>query len=200
MPDDVILGHVAVAPKIGIDDVYRHSLDEYHRLIESGGFDEDSRVELLDGVIVAMSPKTPRHERAIGWLMYWLIGALDAERHEVGVGRPLTLSRSEPEPDLFVIARDAPSSFHPATAILVIEVSVSSLPRDLGVKPVIYAAAAIPEYWVLDLDGRRLVVHTNPQPDGYATRREYAEHERVTATALTLPQLDLSLLLRAAVG
>jgi Uma2 family endonuclease len=187
-------------PRLGIDDVHRFTLDEYHRLIESGGFDEDSHVELLDGLLVKMSPKTPEHERAIGWLMYWLIRALDEQRHEVGVGRPLTLERSEPEPDLFVIARDVPSPHHPATAALVIEVSVSSLSRDLAVKPKVYAAAGIPEYWVLDVEGRRLVVHTKPQADGYANRREYAENARVTATALTLPELDLGELLRAAHG
>jgi len=52
---------------------HRFSLEEYHQLIESGGFDEDSRVELIEGVIVDMSPKTAEHENAITWLMRWLI-------------------------------------------------------------------------------------------------------------------------------
>jgi Uma2 family endonuclease len=118
----------------------------------------------------------------------------------VRVENALTLGRSEPQPDVSVIERAAPRPYHPVRAPLVIEVSVSSLTRDLVTKSVVYAAAGVDEYWVVDLDGRRLVVHTKPQADGYVNRREYSENERVTATALTLPELDLAELLRAAHG
>jgi len=192
----------ATVPQLGIDDVHRYSLDEYHRLIECGGFDEDLRVELLDGLLVTMSPKSVEHERAIRKLTRWLVAATDGERYEVGVGCPLTLTQrnSEPEPDLFVIEVGTPSPYHPGTAALVVEVSISSLTRDLGIKAPLYAVAGVREYWVLDIEGRRLVVHTDPQADGYAKRREYGANERVTATALALPELDLGELLRAAHG
>jgi hypothetical protein len=35
------------------------SVDEYHRMIEVGIFDEDEHVELLEGVVVAMTPQSP---------------------------------------------------------------------------------------------------------------------------------------------
>jgi Uma2 family endonuclease len=118
-----------VAVDVDIDQVHRLSLEEYHRLIESGGFDEDTRVELIDGLLVDMSPKTREHESAIRWLNRWLVLACEGQDLEVGVGNPLTLEGSEPEPDFIVVPRDAPRPYHPATAALVIEVSVSSSRR-----------------------------------------------------------------------
>jgi Uma2 family endonuclease len=187
---------VAISAQLGLEDVHRYSLDEYHRLIEAGGFDEDERVELLDGLLVSMSPKTPAHERAVRWLTRWLVQAVDHDRYEVGVGRPLTLRASEPEPDLTVVERGTPEPYHPARAALVIEVAVSSLSRDLGVKPRLYAAA-IPEYWVLDPEGRRMVVHRQPAGDRYAERVERGPGDQLVASAVPLPPLDLGELLRA---
>jgi Uma2 family endonuclease len=189
---------VAARAQIELDEVYRHSLDEYHRLIEAGGFDDRERVELLDGLLVRMSPKTPRHERAVRWLASWLIRALDGDRYTVGIAGPLTIGSSEPEPDLAVIECGTPEPYHPAGAALVIEVAVSSLSRDLGVKTALYAAAAIPEYWVLDLAGRRLVVHRAPDGDHYAQRFEADATATVSAEALPLPPMVMAELLAAA--
>ena len=189
---------MAVRGQLGIEELHRYSLDEYHRLIEAGGFDEDERVELLDGLLVSMSPKTPRHERAVRWLARWLMHAVDDDRYEVGVGSPLTLAASEPEPDLTVLERGAPSPYHPASAALVVEIAVSSLARDLGVKAAVYAAAGVPEYWVLDLAGRQMIVHRQPTDDRYAERFELAVGQRLTAAAVALPALELDELLRAA--
>jgi Uma2 family endonuclease len=183
-----------------LQELHRYTLDEYHQLIESGGLDEDTHVELLDGWLVEMSPKTPRHELAVEWLNYWLIDALDRARFRVRVGGPLTLASSEPEPDLTVVERDAPRPYHPGTASLVVEVARSSLARDLAFKAAIYARADVPEYWVLDLDGRRLVVHRGPTGDSYAERFDVTARERLTAAAVPLPPLDLDELLHAAEG
>lgn len=182
---------------MGIEEVHRYSLEQYHRLIEMGGFDEDERVELLEGLLVVMTPKTPRHEGAAIWLARWLIEGVDASRYEVGVGRPLTIGSSEPEPDLTVVARDAPRPYHPATATLVIEISVSSLARDLGLKAEIYAAAEVSEYWVVDLEGGRLVVHRQPGERRYGVRFDVAAGQSLEASALPLSALNLDDLLRA---
>jgi Uma2 family endonuclease len=191
---------VAVAADIHIDEVHRYSLDAYHRFIDLGAFDEDDRVELIEGVLVRMSPKSPRHERVIRWLTRWLVTSVDDATHEVGVGCPLTLveSGSEPEPDFVVLERGTPSPYHPATAALAIEVAVSSLRRDLRVKARIYAAAGVREYWVVDVDGGRLVVHRNPGPDGYADLIELGPDDRVAAGSVALPELAVRELLRAA--
>ncbi|MGI8729327.1 MAG: Uma2 family endonuclease [Solirubrobacteraceae bacterium] len=191
---------VAVAEQLGSEDLYRYSLDAYHRLVEAGGFGENERVELLDGMIVTMSPKTPEHERALQLLTDWLYDHVDRGRFRIGVATALTLENSEPEPDLVVIERGTPAPYHPSTAALAIEVSVSSLARDLKIKTQVYGSAGVLEYWVLDLQGRRLVAHRDPTDDGYADRREYSAGERVTATAVELPPLDLGELLAVTGG
>jgi Uma2 family endonuclease len=185
---------------VEIDQVHRFTLEEYHQLIESGGFDEDSRVELIEGVICDMSPKSREHEQAIRWLTEWLVINVDRARFEVGVQTALTLDPSEPEPDFAVIPRDAPRPYHPAKATLVIEIAVSSQRRDLISKPRIYARAGIPEYWVIDLDRHRAVAHRQPRADAYAQIDELGPDGRLQAQALSLPPLPLAELLAAAEG
>jgi Uma2 family endonuclease len=179
-------------------DLHRLSLDEYHQLIESGGFDEDARIELIDGLLLDMSPKTREHEQAIRWLTRILYAAVDLERFEVLVAAPLTLGTSEPEPDLAVVGVDASRPYHPGTAALVIEVSVSSRRRDLRVKPGIYARAGVPLYWVIDLDGRRVVVHSEPGHDGYSSIETVSRDGELAALHIGVPAISVAELLAAA--
>ncbi len=188
---------MAASEHVGVEELLPLSLENYHRLVEAGAF-EDERVELLEGLLVRMSPRTPRHERAIRWLSRWLHDATDAEQYDIGVAASLTLAGSEPEPDLAVIERGTPEPYHPGGAALVIEVAVSSLTRDLAVKAALYATAAIPEYWVLDLDGHRLICHRDPRAEGYAHRFEVPAGGQLTAASLALPTLRLDELLAAA--
>jgi Uma2 family endonuclease len=146
---------------VAVEALHRISPDEYRRLIEAGVFDEDARIELIDGLLLDMSPKTRAHENAIAWLNRHFVLNVDQRRFEVRVGAPLTIGTSEPEPDLAVILQSAPRPHHPGTAELVVEVAVSSLTRDLIDKPPIYAEAGVPVYWVVDLDGQRGVIHTS---------------------------------------
>jgi Uma2 family endonuclease len=180
-----------VAVEIKPPDLYRFSLDQYHQLVESGGLDEDTRIELIDGLLVDMSPKTREHEAAIRWLTRLLYAEVDHERFEVLVAAPLTLGASEPEPDLAVVAVDTPRPYHPGTAALVIEVSVSSRRRDLGVKPRIYAQAGVPLYWVIDVDGRRAVAHSHPGPDGYASVETAGPDGELTALHVGIASVSL---------
>ena len=175
-------------------------MDEYHRILEAGGFDEDARVELLGGLLAAMSPKTRAHENAVAWLASWAMRAVDPHVFEVRVASPLTLTDSEPEPDVAVIAHSAPRPYHPATATLIIEVSASSLRRDLGTKAQLYARAGVPEYWVLDLDHRQLVIKRDVRPaaEQYAQSFELDESARITAEAVSLPDLAVADIFAAA--
>jgi Uma2 family endonuclease len=179
-------------------EVHRWTPEEYHRLVESGAFDEDTRIELIDGLLVDMSPKSPAHEYALEWLDRAIQLAVDDARFRVRVQMALSLGASEPEPDLAVVELDTPRPYHPATAALVIEVSVSSLRRDLRTKPKVYGRAGIPLYWVVDLDNRRAVAHSDPGPEGYGSVEVLGPDDELTATHIGLPSMSLAELLAAA--
>jgi Uma2 family endonuclease len=186
-----ILSPMAAAEHLGVEALLPLSLENYHRLVEAGGF-EGERVELLDGLLVRMSPKSEGHEAATEFLLEWLMNHLDLGRYVVGCQRALTIGDSEPEPDLVVRERDAPKPYHPSSAVLVIEVAASSLPVDLAVKAPLYASAGIAEYWVLDLDGRRAIVHREPGPGGYRQRLKVTADQQLASVALPLPALRVA--------
>jgi Uma2 family endonuclease len=179
-------------------EVHRWTLEEYHQLVESGGFDEDTRIELIDGLLLDMSPKGAEHENALEWLDRMIQRAVDHERFRVRVQMALSFGSSEPEPDLVVVERDAPAPHHPGTAALVVEVAMTSQRRDLRVKPRIYAQAGVPHYWVIDLAKRRAVVHTEPGRDGYGSVEVLGPDAELAAPHVGLPPFALAELLAAA--
>jgi Uma2 family endonuclease len=127
------------------------------RMVETGILAEDEPVELLHGVLTAVSPKSPAHGVVLSRLLTWLAPGLAAARYVARTEHPVSVPdrTSLPEPDLAVIAPDVDlTSTHPTTALLVVEVSVTSLRIDATVKPALYAAAGVPEYWVVDVPGR----------------------------------------------
>jgi Uma2 family endonuclease len=185
---------------VEIDELHRISVDDYHRLAEAGAEEFLPHVELIDGLLVRKDMKSPEHENAIAWLLEWLMFGVDRKHFEVRVASALTLEHSEPEPDLMVIARAAPRSRHPTTAVLAIEVSCTSLRRDLRRKAALYAEAGVGEYWVHDVHGRRVVVHRAPRGGSYCEVRELRAGERVADPPAGLPELDVCELLRTVAG
>lgn len=151
----------------------RLSIEDYHRMIETGILGEDERVELLEGVIVAMSPQKDAHAWAIEWLNRFLARTLGDE-FRVRPQLPLTLGElNEPEPDLAVVSSAARvKGEHPGSALLVVEVSgVDSLARDRKVKAPLYARFGILEYWLVDLEHETVEVFGDPDPSAGAYRR-----------------------------
>ena len=141
---------------------------QYDALVDTGLL-EGEPVELLEGMLVEVSPQSEEHADAIMLLTRWLVPRLP-EPWLLRVQSPLAATdRSEPEPDLAVAQRTV--GHHPSTAALAIEVAVSSHRTDLIVKARVYAAARVTEYWVVDVPSREVVVHTEPGPSGYALVR-----------------------------
>jgi Uma2 family endonuclease len=162
---------------------------QYDRLVAEGAFG-DERVELLQGVLVEMSPQDPRHADAVQWLARVLTRALPSDL-DLRVQLPLAVGElSEPEPDLAVVPASRYRTAHPTSARLVIEVARSSQPVDLGPKVSLYAAAGIPEYWVVDLAKPALVVHLDPATDRYQRRAECRDG---VLTAEAVPGLTVDL-------
>jgi Uma2 family endonuclease len=144
---------------------------EYDRLVEAGVFG-DERVELLRGVLVEMSPQGESHGWLVAKLNQWLVEQLFQlglnARYIVRPQLPYAASDdSEPEPDLAVVAQPASGDPHPERAYLLIEVAASSLRKDRKIKSSIYAEAGVPEYWIVDVDGRAVEIFTDPEAGAY---------------------------------
>jgi Uma2 family endonuclease len=154
-----------------------YTVEVYFDLLRQGVLTEDDRVELLDGVIVAEPPMDPLHATSIDLVVCELRRAL-GDRAWVREQKPLVVGdKSVPEPDVAVLPGDAMdyAARHPTTAFLVVEVSHSSLKQDRLSKSRIYAAAAIPEYWIVNLRDDCIEVYR--APDG--AHRVYAHHSVV---------------------
>lgn len=135
-------------------------------MVEDGLF-RDERVELLQGVLVEMSPQGTRHAATLQRLNTKLVPPL-VGRADVRVQLPLAVSaESLPEPDVAVVASGDYDRAHPTTAFLVVEVAESSLNKDRLVKAALYAGAAIQEYWIVDLPAGMIEVHTEPVSGRY---------------------------------
>jgi Uma2 family endonuclease len=169
--------------------------DEVLRMVEVGILGEDEPVELLLGVLTAVGVKTPAHEQVKLRLGRWLAPGFAEGRYDVRTEGPVAVPdrTSLPAPDVAVVARDDAIA-HPATALLVVEVAVSSLRVDTTIKPDLYAAAGVPEYWVVDVVERRLRVFRDPGPEGYASTRTLADGT-ITPTAVETDPLDVAALL-----
>lgn len=143
--------------------LHRLSVEDVFRMAEVGIFAEGTRVELIDGVLVDMISPSPEHSGAVSWLTRHFVGG--STRQEVRVQDLLLVEGGFVLPDLMVIERLARDR-HPSTALLVVEVSVSTLRHDTA-KATRYARAAVDEYWLVDLPARVVRVHSEVRPDGY---------------------------------
>lgn len=166
---------------------HRFTAEEYHRLIEAGVFDEDDRVELLDGEVIEVSPIGSRHGAAVRRATYILMRGLASEAI-VSVQNPVRISDlSEPQPDLALLKprRDFYENSHPTPedVLLILEVAETSAHYDRDVKAPLYAASSIPEVWVLDLSTGFLEVLRQPTPQGYRSILRLAGGERVAPLA-----------------
>ena len=162
---------------------------EYDRLVELGAF-EDERLELLGGLLVFREPQGALHAGVLGWLSNDLIPKLNGRAH-ARIQAPLALSdESEPEPDIALVAPGDYRREHPSAAMLVIEVADSSLGKDKRIKAPLYAAAGIPEYWVVNLRERVLEVYRAPNGEAYRELRCHGTEESVAP--LAFPDLEIS--------
>ena len=158
----------------------RWTCAEFHRFGDMGLF-EGRRAMLIDGVILEQGPMNPPHAITLGL-------ADEALRVAFGPGwwlrqqSPLILGQdTDPEPDLAVVpGRPRDYAGHPTTADLVVEVADSSLDFDTNEKRRLYARAGIREYWVVDINGRRLLVYRDSQAADYANQLTFGPADAVS--------------------
>ena len=166
---------------------------EYHRLVDEGILD-DQPMELLNGEIVVMTPEGEPHA-AIGtdageYLMHVL-----GQRAQVRQAKPITLTAvdSEPEPDLAIVRRLGREYRdhhpYPENVLWLVEYANTSLSKDLEAKKRLYAAAGIPEYWVVNLRDMTVLVFRAPSAETYQTEQTL---ERGVIHPLAFPDVAVS--------
>ena len=152
-------------------------------MAETGILGPDERVELVRGVIRDMSPKNWAHVMTTKVVFRMLEDALRG-RASVYQEAPLVAEGidSEPEPDVLVCSNPDEWAYRSRRTkpLLVIEVANSSLEYDLSEKASLYAEAGVPEYWVVNLVDRVLMVFREPLKGSYQVRLSLDETTRVT--------------------
>jgi len=162
------------------DLILRLRIEQYHAIIQAGILTDDDSVELLEGWLVFKMPKNPPHRVTTRLVRTALENFLPAGWY-VDSQEPITLSNSEPEPDIVVVRGDTRQYLdrHPGAEdiALIIEVSDTTLQRDRTVKKRIYARAGISIYWIVNLVEEQVEVYSQPlveveQPD-YSQRLDF---------------------------
>ena len=145
------------------------------------------RYELIDGDLIDKMGQKPPHAAAIVWIQKWLGTFIDLGRIRVQLSMEAARKDRKwtiPEPDFAVLAEEKSDyeQRHPRgdEMLLVIEVSDTTVKFDLTRKAVLYARAGVPEYWVLNVPRRQLVVHRQPDGAEYRSIRIYSEEEIVS--------------------
>jgi len=176
--------------------------DEFERLVDAGVF-ADERVELLRGVLVTMSPQGEPHV----WISSELAEQLVLQLERLGLrdrfqvrshGSFAATEDSEPEPDIAVVPRRPFGGPLADRALLLIEVSDSSLQKDRRIKTSIYAEAGVPEYWIVDVDGGAVEVHTDPNGSQYRTMVRLGRGDVLRPVELPGVAIEIAAILPAA--
>jgi Uma2 family endonuclease len=175
------------------------TIDEWHHMGATGLFGEDARVELLDGEVIEMAPIGSRHAGCVKYLARALIEAA-GDRAVVAVQDPVVLnSRSEPQPDLAVLAprADGYRDAHPVPSeiLLLIEVADTTLSFDRDTKAPTYGRAGVPECWIVDLAGDQILVMGSPGGAGFEDVRQARRGEQVGLIALPGVVIDVAAVL-----
>ncbi|MBX9583340.1 MAG: Uma2 family endonuclease [Gemmataceae bacterium] len=145
---------------------FRFTRPELYALNDAGFF-RTTRVELIHGVILeARTVANPPHRTAVRKTTKALERAFPTGVDVRPEGELDLGLDTEPQPDVAVVTGSIEdyATKHPTTALLVVEVSDTTLFRDLTEKAELYAAAGITDYWVVDLPKRQVHVLRDPAP------------------------------------
>jgi len=172
------------------------TIAEFDRMIERGEFDHSKkRVELIHGELREMSPVGPAHDDIISFLNRW---SCSCTQDDVGIRVQCSVELPElesvPQPDIAWVRRGRYRQRRPQPedVLLVIEVAASSLKYDLGKKQLLYAAAGVVEYWVVDVRGECIHTFRHPTKKGFRTTKTYGRSQTLAPAAAPKANLDLA--------
>lgn len=165
--------------------LHRLSPELYDRLVETGLLSGEP-VELVDGLLVHVTPQGAEHAALVRRLMLAFVCRADLLR----VQMPLAVPGGRPEPDL-ALAEDAGPHEHPRTAELVVEVAVTTLHDDLAKLPG-YAEAGVRVVWIADVSARTVQVFDQPHGRRYERQRSLRDEDMLVAPVDGLAPLAVS--------
>ncbi|TPG54776.1 Uma2 family endonuclease [Sphingomonas glacialis] len=167
-------------------------VEDFIVLQESGALDAFAKSELIDGDIYTVNAIHRPHAAILADINADLVYAVRASGLALKVYTPVSTKLDEhnlPEPDLVIATIEREEFVSGRSVRLAVEVSASSLAFDLGKKAQLYARSDIPEYWVVDVTGRRIVQMTAPIDGAYSVISEIRFGDRITA--ITIPQIAI---------
>ena len=182
----------------------RWSRVEYETMIDKGVFRPGEQLELLAGQLVVREPQGDPHAFAIELVQKALWTGFGPE-WRIRVLLPVALDEeSEPEPDISVAQGPLRhnSEAKPSRLTLVVEIAESNLAIERDFKGSLYARAGVPEYWIVNLNGRLLEVYREPGPDAsalygwaYRSRQDLSAEEHVSPLAAPTERIAVATLL-----
>lgn len=153
------------------------TVSDYHKMAEVGILDEDDRIELINGEIIEMSPIGSLHVSRVNRIIA-IFKRLSDELAILSVQNPISIGPySEPEPDIALVKFR--SDFYEGQlpkaedVYLVIEVADTSLGYDREVKKPLFAAAGIPELWIVNIEDSQVEVYKKPTNGDYTSRQDF---------------------------
>lgn len=175
--------------------LHRFTIDDLERMVTAGILRPDDRVELIEGELIDLVPISWPHQACVDRLAELFVrhvGRLAIVR----IQGPIRLSeRSLPQPDLALLRPQqddyAEAGPTPADVLLIVEVSDTTLPYDRDTKVPLYARYGIPEVWLVDLTGQRILLFRAPHAEGYRDQDELRSWDVVSPVAF--PDLSIPL-------
>lgn len=145
----------------------------FDRMLESGVFAPDARIELLDGQLLEKEEMKPPHIQRVTDITERLTLQFHSRARVLCQSAIELPTDGRPLPDIALISRDAPRQHYvqPHDIFLLLEVSDSSLECDRDYKQKLYARDGIREYWILNLERNELEIYRQPFEQHYATKQ-----------------------------
>jgi len=172
----------------------KFTVEQYHKMLESGILTENDRVELIAGEIVEMSPIGTRHAACVARLIRLFTLTL-ADTAIIWVQNPIKLNdNSEPQPDVVLLQPrdDFYESGHPQPSdiFLLIEVADATVKYDREVKVPLYAKDNIVEVWLVDINEQSVEVYREPTSDGYRNIQQFSSGQTLSIQAF--PEINIT--------
>jgi Uma2 family endonuclease len=191
----------AVLPPAAESDVrrVRFSRGDVERMLEAGIL-EGRRFELIEGELIDKMGQKPPHIYVIRVIQTWLASIFGIRLQVQSALEAAQGDRefSLPEPDLCVLAEAKPEYrkrlVRGDETLLVVEVADTSLRQDTTVKKGLYARAGVPEYWVVSIPNREVIVHRDLRHGTYRQVTRLSERDTVSVASVPEKSLPVALI------